>query len=104
MARAVWEGAREDRVGAFDLVWAVALQASHRAATVLAFWLCRATGQAGGPGTAWCLGPGRHGHIVVEPDRAVGRAKIPCHGPCQRATGRMAIYRKDTSVLQTHTK
>ena len=40
---------------------------------------CRATGQAGGPGTARCLGPGQHGAR-----RPPGRA-----GPKQRATGRV---------------
>jgi len=47
----------------------------------------RATGWGDGPGTAWCLGPGRHGHDNTGPGRASGRA-VPRAGPKTRAAGR----------------
>jgi len=60
--------------------WAVF---SDRAASCTVPCPCHATGQAGGPGTARCLGPGQHGAR-----RPPGRA-----GPKQRATGCMGKYR-----------
>ena len=65
----------------------------HRAASSTVPCPCRATGQAGGPGTARCLGPGQHGHGGHRARLDSGRAKTTGHGPGRWAAGCMAKYR-----------
>ena len=64
----------------------------HRATSSTVPCPCRATGQADGPGTARCLGPGQHGHGGHRAGPDSGRAKTTGHGPGRRAAGCMAKY------------
>jgi hypothetical protein len=59
------------------------------------FWRagpCRPAGTAGGPGTAWLVGPGQPGHESSRAVPCLGRAKKPGLVPSYRALGYMLIY------------
>jgi hypothetical protein len=51
---------------------------------------CLVPGRRPRHGTGY--GPCRHGHGGGRAVRPMGRAERPCHGPCRRVVGRMAIY------------